>query len=180
MLSMDMMNKVVAYQRDDGRAPLPSIDQMIGGVEAQIASREQRLARVEAAVMGQLTEQTQETFGPLERSAEEMSAADPNSASFPQMQNIHQSVAKFRKIYDEKGKALKETQLQLAQRIQQYNALKIHLEHLKQQVKSPHVSDAGAFLKEFGSKVTAYAANPQHPRYKTPTQPSRGPKIGKI
>lgn len=159
MLPMSMMKAVVAYQMDDRKPPLPPVEQMIGDAKARIAKREERIARIEAAVMAVLEQRSVGSLTALIDILAKIIADDPNGAAPPQLENIRLAVADIGEIYESTVKAVEKSNHQLSQKAQQNLVLQGLLKQLQYTLEWGNgSSQIQGFLGECSDKGASYVA----------------------
>lgn len=168
MLPMSLMTRVVNSQKE--RSPvLPSQDQMIQEAEKYIATREERLEKIENAVKEQLTQQADMAYGKLANSNEEMNQDASFSAAKLQLKNLNGSLAGVKKINQEAYQALNETILQLIEAKKRHSALNITVQHLEKKIRTSKMtqnSEVINFLHDVEQRAAIYTVNPHDSRLK--------------
>lgn len=159
MMPMRMMPGVVAFQRDEQRAPLPPVPQMVNDARARIERFEERLARVEAAVTAVLEQGSTELLDALRELKADILADDPNGAVVPQLENLSQVVVKIGPICNGAQKAVAQSNEDLARKLSQHHELQGLLRQLQQTLASGDSSRVRGFLQECSYKGASYAAH---------------------
>lgn len=159
MLPLDMMDRMVAIQMGEGEGAPPPVEEMVASFNELIDRREERLAKIEAAVTDILERRSQASLGVLSGIVDGILLEDPNSACLPQLENIRQAVEDIKKLQSSLLEPVEQSTLKIGQKRVLCTHLQEALVELKQAVKvrggDPRVQK---FYRDLSERGASYAA----------------------